>query len=74
MSPAACTACSKVCPACQKKFECDVAGECWCGKVTVSLEMLVKLRRRHDDCLCNDCLALAAAGKVPGSADENEDD
>lgn len=46
----------KTCPRCGKHFECVVGDNCWCDKITVSKENLMKIRREYMDCLCSDCL------------------
>jgi hypothetical protein len=49
---------TKICPHCQKKFECrnDNIMECECIHVILSKEAYQYISSRYSDCLCIDCL------------------
>ncbi|MFN4121862.1 MAG: cysteine-rich CWC family protein [Flavobacteriales bacterium] len=46
----------KVCPCCKKEFYCTVEENCWCEKIFITRENLMKIRRLYWDCLCEKCL------------------
>jgi N-carbamoylputrescine amidase len=60
------TAGPSTCEACGASFGCGAGtGSCWCREQDVPTEVLAELRDRFESCLCERCLALAAAGEVP---------
>jgi hypothetical protein len=53
------------CQDCGQHFGCGVgSGSCWCSHVEVDGGALAKLTGGAGDCLCPDCLALAAPAPV----------
>jgi hypothetical protein len=49
------------CQNCGARFGCGVgSGSCWCAQVEVDREALAELTGGGGDCLCPDCLPLAA--------------
>jgi hypothetical protein len=50
-----------ICESCGVEFSCGAkVGECWCFAVEVKRETLTELRENFKNCLCEDCLELAA--------------
>jgi len=50
------------CARCGKDFECGLAGDCWCAAEPYRLPLTSA--GEIGDCLCPDCLRMAAAGPV----------
>jgi len=50
------------CESCGREFACGARSEdgCWCDAILVAPEGLAVLREHFLDCLCPDCLAVAA--------------
>jgi len=48
----------KHCSRCEKPFNCcNETSGCWCENYQLSKETLQELRKRFDNCLCENCLA-----------------
>jgi hypothetical protein len=62
---------TKICPHCQKKFECrnDNVLECDCVHVILSREALDYISSRYNDCLCVDC--LREINRMPALTEQN---
>jgi hypothetical protein len=45
------------CSRCGTEFGCNPLGECWCKEETLRLPLPLA----DEDCLCRDCLRMAAA-------------
>lgn len=48
----------KVCPRCQKEFDCKPGNitECQCFGLQLSIEQRAYIEQRYVDCLCRECL------------------
>ena len=48
----------KVCPRCNKQFECRVGdiANCQCSSITLTIEERAFIEDRYQDCLCGNCL------------------
>ena len=58
------------CQNCGERFGCGVGdGTCWCSQVEVDPAALAELTAGDGDCLCPQCLRLAAPAPVapPGA-------
>lgn len=53
----------KICPKCNKEFECKHSQECFCMKYSIPEEALNRLKKEFDNCLCEDCLKEYATKK-----------
>lgn len=47
---------TKICPRCNKSFECQHSSTCWCSKYELKLNVKKILKDNYNDCLCEDCL------------------
>lgn len=49
---------NKICPRCQKGFECKVGdvSNCQCNGLYLSAEERAHIEQKYDDCLCINCL------------------
>jgi hypothetical protein len=54
---------TKRCEACSAPFFCRPAAGCWCETVKVPSEAAAHVRSRFSDCLCPECLPVAAAAQ-----------
>jgi hypothetical protein len=53
------------CQKCGERFGCGVAsGACWCSRLELDREALAELTSGGGDCLCPECLPLAAPASV----------
>jgi hypothetical protein len=49
------------CEACGNDFKCGASLKgCWCSEVNLNDADRASIRSRYKDCLCRDCLELAA--------------
>lgn len=46
----------KICQVCGISFYCSGNEQCWCYKVKLTNEILLKLKSSCNDCLCEKCL------------------
>jgi ribosomal protein L34E len=53
----------KNCPKCGQSFKCVIKDACWCEKIYVTRENLIKIRRSYLDCLCEKCLKEYSVGE-----------
>jgi hypothetical protein len=68
---------TKACGRCQAPFLCRPAPGCWCEGVDLSCAAAETLKGLYRDCLCPDCLDLAARPQTawaipPGRASDQE--
>lgn len=49
---------SKICPSCNKKFDCyeNNVSLCHCSKIKLNESTLAQLKKKYKDCLCSICL------------------
>ena len=52
---------NKTCPKCGTEFNCVARENCWCDGVSMSKEVLSKIRKSYIDCLCEKCLESYSA-------------
>ena len=50
----------KKCSRCGQGFQCKQEAGCWCASVKIDRAILVQLRTRFADCLCEACLRQLA--------------
>ncbi len=46
----------KVCPSCNKSFNCEVEKDCWCEEKQIHQKEMLILLQEYKDCLCPTCL------------------
>lgn len=51
---------TKVCPRCNKTFDCQHSKDCWCSKYVLSERAKNFLQSQYENCLCEDCLKSIA--------------
>jgi len=53
------------CEACGNQFTCGATlTGCWCSEIKLSDEQRAELKGRYRNCLCRECLLVAASGSV----------
>ena len=57
----------KICPRCNKKFECHPGNivQCQCYGIVLSAEQKAWIKEKHHDCLCKNCLEQLAKEPNP---------
>ncbi len=50
----------KKCPECGKFFTCCNDGDCWCEDYQILPKNVARLRMKHSDCICQECLGKYA--------------
>lgn len=57
---------TETCESCGREFGCGAReAACWCNELSPTPERLAILREHFERCLCPDCLAVAAGGRLP---------
>ena len=66
----------KICPRCNKQFECKAGTiiQCQCYGIHVPDELKSLLEKQYDDCLCRNCLLEMVMHQFAGKAVSREEE
>ncbi|MGP1514699.1 MAG: cysteine-rich CWC family protein [Bacteroidales bacterium] len=53
----------KICPECGKEFVCQHDVSCFCMQYSLCSDVLAFLKKKYDNCLCEECLRKYADRK-----------